>query len=100
MLGQPGWFCLHPRRNARFPETVICDQCNVADGYAKKRLALPSVFSFSPAEISLFVKAEPHRPHRVDLEKAREAARMLDPCVKKAEALMAKPQGGMEELCQ
>ena len=32
----------------RFPPTIICDQCNMADGRAKKKLKLPAEFSFSP----------------------------------------------------
>lgn len=55
----------------RFPETVICDQCNAADGVSKRHLKLPRDFSFSPAEIRSFVIAVPHGKHRVDLEAAR-----------------------------
>lgn len=55
----------------RFPETVVCDQCNAADGAAKRFLCLPSDFSFSPAEIRKFVNASPHAKHSVDFEVAR-----------------------------
>src|SRR5688572_20777465 len=55
----------------RFPDTVLCDQCNAADGQAKKGLKLPANFSFSPSEIREFVTATPHDRHRVDLEKAK-----------------------------
>jgi hypothetical protein len=51
----------------RFPATVMCDQCNAADGQAKKRLGLPPNFSFSPEEIGRFIVATPHQPHVVDL---------------------------------
>jgi hypothetical protein len=55
----------------RFAATVICDQCNSADGYAKRRLKLPPAFSFSPQEIRQFVVACPHSTHRVILAEAR-----------------------------
>lgn len=55
---------------ARFPPTVLCDQCNAADGAAKRRLKLPDNFSFSPAEIARFVTATPHGKHAIDLDVA------------------------------
>lgn len=63
----------------RFPTTVVCDQCNAADGRAKRKLSLPRNFSFSPAEIRAFITAAPHAPHKVDYDTARglyEAARL------------------------
>jgi hypothetical protein len=58
----------------RFPETVICNDCNAADGRAtldrRRRDNLEDGFSFSPAEIGTFIVATPHSPHVVDLEKA------------------------------
>ncbi|MDL4862786.1 hypothetical protein NPJ88_010605 [Halomonas elongata] len=53
---------------ARFTEEVICDQCNASDGSAKRKLNLPSDFSFSPEEISRFVKATPHDKHELYLD--------------------------------
>ncbi|MDV7645781.1 hypothetical protein R4646_02145 [Acinetobacter baumannii] len=50
----------------RFSETLICAQCNLADGRAKKKLNLPSQFSFSPQELRAFIKATPHAPHSID----------------------------------
>jgi hypothetical protein len=35
-------------RRPRFPKTVICGQCDAADGTAKRKLKLPAYFSFSP----------------------------------------------------
>lgn len=58
------------RRPARFAQTVICDQCNAADGAAKRRLKLPSTFSFAPGEIARFVRATPHGKHVLDLQLA------------------------------
>lgn len=58
------------KNNGRFPETVICDQCNSADGAAKRKLSLPKDFSFSPEEIGHFVEATPHGKHKIDYEVA------------------------------
>jgi hypothetical protein len=55
----------------RCAEEVICDQCNSADGLAKRRLGLPAEFSLSTEEIRQFVIPEPHGRHRIDLERAR-----------------------------
>lgn len=60
-----------PGNDARFPETVVCEQCNSAEGYAKKMLNLPEMFSFSPEEIRQFVAGTPHGKHTVDLDRAR-----------------------------
>lgn len=54
----------------RFPETVICDQCNAADGRAKRRLGLPAHFSFTPDEIGRFVLSAPHEQHHLDIDEA------------------------------
>ena len=55
---------------SRFPEIIICDQCNAADGAAKRKLKLPKLFSFSPSEISVFVSAIPHGKHTIDYNMA------------------------------
>ncbi len=44
----------------RFPDELICGDCNSADGIAKRKLALPSEWSFSPSEIARFVTVGPH----------------------------------------
>lgn len=54
----------------RFPRTVLCNQCNAADGAAKRRLQLPQNFSFSPEEIGRFVISTPHAAHKLDYEVA------------------------------
>lgn len=56
------------RNFGRFPVTIVCGQCNKADGIAKRQLKLPSDFSFSPAEINRFIKATPHGKHSIDIE--------------------------------
>jgi hypothetical protein len=60
------------RVGARFVETVICGQCNASDGTAKRKLNLPSNFSFAPDEIAYFVSARPHQAHVIDYHKAEE----------------------------
>lgn len=59
------------RSLGRFPETVICDQCNSADGVAKRKLGLPRDFSFSPQEIGSFVVVTPHGRHRIKFDEAK-----------------------------
>lgn len=56
---------------ARFPVTPICEQCNAADGFAKRQLRLPIDWSFSPDEIGRFVIAIPHGWHVVVLNTAQ-----------------------------
>lgn len=46
----------HCHGTGRFPKTLICGDCNAADGAAKRKLKLPSDWSFSPAEIGRFVQ--------------------------------------------
>jgi len=53
----------HGPRPVRFPETLMCEQCNSADGVAKRELRLPDDFSFSPSEISCFVIGTAHGWH-------------------------------------
>lgn len=55
----------------RFPETIICDQCNAVDGTAKRKLNLPKGFSFSPIEISQFIIAKYHQSHIINYERAK-----------------------------
>lgn len=63
-----GWIaplCLHHDHSNtnRFPETLICGDCNSADGTAKRKLKLPKNFSFSPDEIRHFISPVPNAPH-------------------------------------
>jgi hypothetical protein len=59
------------REAPRFEQTIICDQCNAADGTAKRELDLPEKFSFSPLEISRFVVSFPHDKHKINLQAAK-----------------------------
>jgi hypothetical protein len=55
-----------PKGPERFAPSIICDQCNAADGLAKRRHKLPESWSFSPEEIGEFVTATPHARHVID----------------------------------
>ena len=55
----------------RFPDTLICNDCNVIEGDAKKKVGAPAAFSFSPFEISTFIIVMNNKPHGLDLAKAR-----------------------------
>jgi hypothetical protein len=59
------------KNQARFPDAIICDQCNSSDGAVKRKLKLHKEFSFSPEELGLFIKATPHGKHEIDYEIAR-----------------------------
>jgi hypothetical protein len=57
---------------ARFPDTIVCDLCNSADGAVKTVLGLPEQFSFAPAEIRSFVRATPHANRIIDFGRAQQ----------------------------
>jgi hypothetical protein len=63
----------------RFAETIICGDCNSADGRAKRRLNRPADFSFSPLELSLFVIGTPHNGVRFELEVAKKVYESIAP---------------------
>lgn len=50
----------HCHAGYRFPTTLICGDCNSADGTAKRKLFLPASWSFSPRKIGQFVTTTPH----------------------------------------
>jgi hypothetical protein len=59
--------------NCRFETTMICGECNTADGLVKYKFALPEKFSFSPDEIRQFVKCTPYSGNiEIDYDKACE----------------------------
>lgn len=61
----------HCHGAGRFPPTLICGDCNSADGAAKRKLGLPEDWSFSPEEIARFVAAAPHSGvTRIDFDEA------------------------------
>ncbi len=55
----------------RFPDTLVCNDCNVVEGAAKREAGAPADFSFTPFEISTFIIVANNSPHRLDAEKAR-----------------------------
>jgi hypothetical protein len=57
----------------RFFVTLVCQDCNAAEGLAKTALrgVIDPDFSFSPAEIAAFITVRPNQPHGVDVDKAR-----------------------------
>lgn len=50
----------HCHGAGRFTGTLMCGDCNSADGAAKRKLGLPASWSFSPREIGQFVTVTPH----------------------------------------
>lgn len=85
---RPGWAGGYHRhhdhardeyRVTRFPSTVICEQCNSADGTVKRKLKLPSRFSFAPWEIRCFVRPWPHGKHLLDYRTAEAIYKTLFP---------------------
>ncbi|MBK0052676.1 hypothetical protein [Stenotrophomonas sp. S39] len=63
----------HCHGDGRFPPTLICGDCNSADGAAKRKWRLPESWSFSPEELSLFVTVAPHSGDtHIDQELARQ----------------------------
>ena len=79
VAGRSFWGWIAPLHNHhdhstlnRFPRTLICGDCNSADGLAKKELNLPSDWSFSPGEIRQFVTAIPHGSCCIDYQKAKD----------------------------
>lgn len=56
----------------RFAPTLICGNCNSADASVKRRLRLPSQFSFSPSELGQFVTGYPHDRVTADPEIAKK----------------------------
>jgi hypothetical protein len=62
----------HCHGEGRFPTTLICGDCNSADGTAKRKLRLPRNWSFSPAEIATFVAVPVHSGATlIDYEQAK-----------------------------
>ncbi|ULQ47664.1 hypothetical protein JN531_005090 [Flagellatimonas centrodinii] len=49
-----------------YEEVLICEDCNNADARAKRVVNAPKYFSFSPQQISRFIRCADHTPHHVD----------------------------------
>ena len=65
---------------ARFPETVLCEQCNAVDGQVKRTLKLPKEFSYSPDEIRAFVEPAPHGWHIINYLQAAQIYEWVRRC--------------------
>lgn len=63
----------------RFDDILICGDCNVIDGNAKRAIGAPSAFSFTPYEISTFIIVRENQGHALDKDKAAEAYRHASP---------------------
>lgn len=55
-----------------YDNTLICDDCNVADAIAKKAANSNVNFSYSPQEIRKFVLPRANLPHEIDVKVAEE----------------------------
>lgn len=65
----------------RFTRTLLCEDCNHADGDMKAALG-PEVaphFSFSPAEIARFIKPKPNVSHDIDVTIGRQIWEQVRP---------------------
>jgi rubredoxin len=60
------------RAFAAYQEVLLCEDCNNADTKAKNTLGVPSFFSFSVIQIRGFIRSGDHRPHEIDVAKARQ----------------------------
>ena len=62
----------HKVSRPRFPRALICGDCNSADGAAKRVLKLPEDWSFTPQELSQFVRVKAHSGHtEIDYDVAK-----------------------------
>lgn len=51
---------------ARFDRIIICEDCNNVEAKAKTLVGADQYFTFTPRELSSFLRAMPNRPHEVD----------------------------------
>lgn len=64
---------------AAYEEVLVCEDCNNADTAAKKLVASPSFFSFSPGQIRRFIRCEDHQPHHVEASVAQQVWQEVKP---------------------
>jgi len=57
----------------RFPDTLLCADCNTADGEAKRVIGAEfhKHLSCTPSEIGQFIQSGNNRPHSIDRDKCR-----------------------------
>lgn len=65
----------------RFPMVLICNDCNVAEPWAKNIVGAPPEFSFAPYEISSFIIVARNKAHDVDPERAQAAYALAVPAM-------------------
>lgn len=66
----------------RFPNTLICNDCNVIEGYAKSTIETSAVFSFAPHEIGTFIIVTPNAPHRLDRDRLKQTYEAVLPSLR------------------
>lgn len=66
----------------RFPDTLICNDCNVAEPNAKKIVGAPAYFTFSPVEIAYFITVSSTGEVGVDPDRAKRAYDAAIPTMK------------------
>jgi rubredoxin len=64
-------------RAPRFAPTMLCFDCNNAEGRTKDLLDLPGDFSFSPEEMRVFITGLPHCGVDIDLDAAKTIADLV-----------------------
>lgn len=78
----------HCHGNRRFPQMLMCGDCNSADGAVKRKLRLPEHWSFSPQEIGQFVRVEPFSGLTIiDYAKARAIYERVTELTKNTQSL-------------
>jgi|GEM_PF-3360604 len=82
----------------RFQDILICNDCNVAEPYAKNLVGAPEFFSFTPYEIAGFITVTVNAPHEVDPARAEAAFKAAEPSMKlisqRLRALMTMTRSG------
>ncbi len=55
-----------------YDNTIICSDCNSADGRVKKLIPIHKKFSYSPKQIGLFVESRPNKEHSINIGTAKK----------------------------
>ena len=81
----------------RFDRIVICEDCNNAEARAKAQVSAVEHFTFTPREISCFVRPESNRAHQIDLAALNGVyAKAQEHFVLRAESLAKLAKRAME----
>ena len=70
--GEPAAWAALWNSCVRFPDTLICGDCNVAEAAAKNKVDAPENFSFAPYEIANFIEVHPNQANEVNAALAQE----------------------------